>query len=314
MTNRTLMWRDLASLDVPALGNRNLALSDWPADLYPSHLGDISARLCIRVIEACDQLKLAMKTPSINRGDRWDHRIRAIAKEILVLDQAIKDCYQHEAQEWQPRRTTVQNENDPSRFLKPELLGLSNAMLLEADWSSIPKLRIMKASKPLGDRKESTSCPSHIDVYPSHSVATLWNSVRVLRLYVLRAMVDLWILDYQRNIGLREDLPAPETLYTQMSSTVEEICASVPFLMGDVDDSGNLRAFQGRKSMKPTATIGLIWTLHRLCRIPALQPSVKSWLFDNFTRIGGTGGLKVALAMRRMHEGTGSSTIINRWA
>ena len=300
-TNRSLIWRDIASLDranLPSVWPERFSLTDWPASFYSSRLAETSARLCVQVLDACDRLKKIKETPLHKRSDRWTQALETVAGEFLaILDKSREYC-SSESPEWQPWTLSTPIPIPSSSILKPGFLGFLGSSLPASRWSSLPSRPIAGSSTLSDDHQTSATYPTRIDIYPSGTIALLWDNIHVASLYTLRALADVGVLATQGSPRALPPLPGPEALHAQMSSTVETIVASIPYLRGDVDELGNIGVKRGRKG----ANVAVMWLLHRVYRVAGLDPQLKSWILDVFSRIGNQGGLRTALGLRKWYE------------
>ena len=202
-TNRGLIWKDMATLSRPSLG-----LADWPSSTYPSALAEASARLSVRAADVRGRVGQILSTAPLHRGESWRTELRAVAFEALNTDHDIRNCPSLTPEEWRPRSLPMRFSTPPSVRRTPEQADIHDS------------------------EEEITPYPSRIDVYPTHSIATLWNFVRIARLHLLRAMLHLAELDVESPVFAsgQSCIPLPEIIHENMQSTIEDICAAVPFV------------------------------------------------------------------------------------
>jgi hypothetical protein len=298
-TNRVLTWRDIVDRTRPYRG-----VTDWPASMYASPLAETSARLATEIADVCGRIREALEAKPGERDDAWTHNLEAIIRDALNTDRDVQRCFDAVPGNWRPWSLSmhfpipsagppVSHSQDPSHRDS----SIANLSLVD------PQAMRHVEGKADNDQKQSTSYPSRIDVYPTRPVATLWNSLRCTRILLLLAVLDLFVFLEQHNIASSQSLPTPEFLHTTISTTVEDVCASVPFQLGDVDESGKLCPTNSQK-LKSSNAIVLLWTLHRLCNIPGLQPGLRAWIVKVFELIGTTGGMRQGLVLSRLHAKT----------
>ena len=131
-----------------------------------------------------------------------------MAFDALKIDQDIQKCPNLVPEEWCPWPLSSRFSTAPCARQSPGKAGTRES------------------------EEKSTQYPSRIDIYPTHNVAALWNFVGIARLHVLRAMLLLAEID--RESALFESgqrcIPPSDVLRDNMQSTIENICAAVPFV------------------------------------------------------------------------------------
>ena len=202
-TNRGLIWRDMASLSRPHYG-----LVDWPPSTYPSPLAEASARMSVQAADIRGRMGQALSIASSSRGEDWRTELQSIALDALKTDHDMRICPIDVPESWQPRQLPI-GFSTPSSVRQTPVHGDHDVY-----------------------EEGLTPYPSRIDVYPTHGIASLWNSTRLARLHLLRAMLDLAELDAESPVfaSSHDRIPSTDYLYEQTRSTVEDICASVPFV------------------------------------------------------------------------------------
>lgn len=141
----------------------------------------------------------------------------------------------------------------------------------------------------------SQSKMDHIHVYNSVSIGQLWNIYRTTRLHLLQCLVRC-ISELEKNIWTTS--PASSELISYSGQAVEtirrlvdDICASVPYMLGEVDQSGNLQHLRHCKA------VGGLFLLHALRSTYFLQstdPAQKAWIWKRLTYIKNSLGLQQA--------------------
>ncbi|MCJ1225005.1 hypothetical protein MMC12_001652 [Toensbergia leucococca] len=275
-TNRGLIWRDIADRHRPYLG-----MTDWAPSTYASLLAEASARLSVRAADVRGQTCDALKVPLRQRDEKWYQNLRKIAIAAVELEIDMQKSIDLVPKSWRPWSLPIHSPPTPP------------AVCLQLD----PK----DALQPQ-DNMAPFSNPSRIDLYLSQPIANLWNFVRLARLHLLRALLDLGKLNAEDPVlePRLDSMPSLEHVLQVQCSDVEDICASVPFLLGDVDEAGSLCAGKEHKP-RPSDALGLIWVLVKLCYVPGLHPAVRAWICDIFHRLGSAGGLKIGLRLSKVY-------------
>jgi hypothetical protein len=76
---------------------------------------------------------------------------------------------------------------------------------------------------------------------------------------------------------------------------VDDICASVPYMIGDIDEKGRLRIASATKAM---GAFYLLRGLHIANRVQAIPFAQREWILDRLFHIGHARGIKTALKSR----------------
>lgn len=142
--------------------------------------------------------------------------------------------------------------------------------------------------------------PSNVHVYHDIWVASLWNHYRFARIRLLETLVDC-----ESRLGFLENL---ETRLQESSSSlrnwneiimkmVDDICASVPFLMGDIDAQGNLN-----RGSSGIALGGyyLLWPLHIASSARIIDADQKAWIKGRLRHLGTVMGINQAHLLAAM--------------
>ncbi len=301
-TNRVLLWRDLADRKRPTLG-----LADWPLGVYASWLGDISARLSGRVADVCGRAREIKEVAICKRDGVWAESLRVVIREVLDADQEVQRNIDDAPEDWRWRSL-------PTRSSSPCVsTSASSSAHQSSDTESSDTAcaslfpRIVEPSDDAeihGDHERTSSYPLRIDTYPTKAVATLWNAVRCVRLHLFHTLYELLLLLQKHPIWPPPSLPTPAVVRGTVLANVNDICASVPYLLGDIDTNGTLRCFSsiaGDRG-KLSNSIALLWSLHKVCRVPNLEPGLEAWVVRVLERIGTVGEMRQALNLSRMHS------------
>lgn len=142
--------------------------------------------------------------------------------------------------------------------------------------------------------------PKGMYVFKNVQLATGWNVFWCGKTYLLQSMLEL-----RRRLALQDydqsPLPSEHEILEGLRATVDDICATVPFMLEEIDEQGTLNAHSR------TRAIGgyfLVRTLHVAGSVTYLSSAREAWILDRLTQIGYVFGIKQALALRdyRMSE------------
>jgi hypothetical protein len=136
--------------------------------------------------------------------------------------------------------------------------------------------------------------PPFYILFPSVSVAAIWIAYWLARLSLLRSLT-LILSHWHRANGL-PSISLPD-IRADMQSVAGSICSSVPHLIGDVDDNGNMNPSadsQGQGLGALFATRALYMTAQLQC----MSDEQVAWILDRMEFIGQEMGIRQALVLR----------------
>ena len=117
-----------------------------------------------------------------------------------------------------------------------------------------------------------------VHLYSSPSMAAFWNMYRCMRILLLRCLVAcIW---RQQEVNAL-DSSLPDINDQDISSAqdipdlVNGIFASVPYMLGDIDQNGNLRSPQQRKA---AGALMLLWPLRLLLHLDVIDSKQRDWI------------------------------------
>lgn len=141
--------------------------------------------------------------------------------------------------------------------------------------------------------------PPSIHLYSSTTMGGLWNQYRCMRILLLECLQRL-------SSRLRESTawePSPldtgnseaiDRIPKEVEDLVDDVCASVPYLLGEVDQEGNLRQPQQKKAI---GGFMLLWPL-RLIVIKGLGTSLqRNWIVKRLCYIRNVLGIYQATSL-----------------
>lgn len=150
-------------------------------------------------------------------------------------------------------------------------------------WTVWPYSVAMNINTPAG----SGYTPHELHRYPSNYIGRVWNCFRVSRLIVLSILLraTTW-LSTSTKLGDAYERERKELERTSMR-LVDDVCASVSFLLGDdlsqiTSGAGNTKRPYCPKvkgaSQVQTGKFSLIWPLYVACSSPLLSKSQRGWM------------------------------------
>ena len=138
-----------------------------------------------------------------------------------------------------------------------------------------------------------------IQLYSSATMAALWNQYRCMRILVLECLQK--VSSRQRENTAWEPSPldtgnseAIDRIPQEIENLIDDVCASVPYLLGEVDQEGNLRQPQQKKAI---GGFMLLWPL-RLIVLKGLGTTVqRNWMVKRLSYIRNVLGIYQATSL-----------------
>ena len=117
-----------------------------------------------------------------------------------------------------------------------------------------------------------------VHLYSSVSMAAFWNMYRCMRILLLRCLLacmsrqqEISALDTSLPDINSRDIPSAQDI----PDLVNGIFASVPYMLGDVDQNGNLRYPHQRKV---AGALMLLWPLRLLLHLDVIDSKQREWI------------------------------------
>ncbi|KAL8829784.1 MAG: hypothetical protein Q9191_001811 [Dirinaria sp. TL-2023a] len=136
--------------------------------------------------------------------------------------------------------------------------------------------------------------PERIWIFNSIQMACARNAFTCGRIHLLQAM-----LDYRARLAtgasILSALPSETNLRQRLQELVGDICATAPFLLGEVNIQGALNIDARRKAV---GAYLLLWPLHVAATVADLPAALETWIVDRMFCIGHAVGIKQALVLK----------------
>lgn len=142
--------------------------------------------------------------------------------------------------------------------------------------------------------------PKNVHVYHDIWMASLWNHYRFVRIRLLQTLTDC---ESRLNLTERPEaqMYGSNTNRTTWEDTlvkmVDDICASVPFLMGDIDAQGNLKRGSGGIAL---GGYFLLWPLHIASSVKIISMEQREWIRGRLRHLGTVMGINQAHLLAAM--------------
>lgn len=148
------------------------------------------------------------------------------------------------------------------------------------------------------DTSTSHLYPKNMFIFKNIRVATGWNVFWCARIYLLHST-----LEYRNGLTLQGSqdsvLPSQSAICQSLQDTVDNICATVPFLLGEVDSDGTLSAESRRRAL---GGYYLVWSLHVVGSVRCLPFTQEAWIADRLMHIGNVLGIKQAFLFKQYRD------------
>ncbi|KAI9813256.1 MAG: hypothetical protein M1827_004198 [Pycnora praestabilis] len=136
-------------------------------------------------------------------------------------------------------------------------------------------------------------------LYSSSPMAPLWNLHRITRILLLANLVKCISMlagDGAQQMAPTELIDYSAQAVNKIQSLADDICASVPYLLGEIDQDGMLR------HPRHTKAIGgfyLLFPLRSMLFVKVIHPVKKAWIRKRLAYIKNTFGIQEALMDER---------------
>ena len=154
-----------------------------------------------------------------------------------------------------------------------------------------PAIVALKACRP---------SPLYIHVFQSELDAMTWVGYWNIRLsaqiVILRCLPAIARADVPLPAAFRKDV-----VYTRMREYVNNICACVPALLGEIDERG---AVQHSRLPRAAGAYTLMWPLNSICGLreaDEIEPGLRDWGLGRLQYIGDNFGMRQAYLFRAGH-------------
>lgn len=125
----------------------------------------------------------------------------------------------------------------------------------------------------------------HYHVYPNIGVIGAYNLYRVARI-LLNEITLNWCTRNPGWADVHVQRRQSETILARLNA---DICASVPFALGEVENGGSLP--------KVSMGIALVWPLYLAATMDGVQESTRAWVITRLDRLGHNLGIQQAVSL-----------------
>jgi hypothetical protein len=136
--------------------------------------------------------------------------------------------------------------------------------------------------------------PKRIHLFQDPSIAGIWCSLRAARVRLLQAMLECTRVLAAEGVQPSSPAFSWSVLHTQLLDTVDSICNSVPYLLGETDESGQLCI---PPHPKPGIAFFALWPLHVVARVTDVDDAYFDWILEQLCRVGEIVGCKRAVEL-----------------
>ena len=237
------------------------SMTDWPDDVYPNAQATTASRLMDKVgLFQYNGWALVEESHSSNIPST---QMLLLLQEALILDQNLQDWRKGASNIFRPW-TTPGYSPSPSNSPNP---------------------------------RAAVEYPKRILLFHTPAAAATWANVRAARVRLLQTMLEINVILATAGMHLP---PACSwnILHAQLLDTVDSIANTIPYLLGEVDETGGL--LMGG-NVQPARAVFAIWPLHVCALVKDVDDSYFSWIMEQLYRIGNITGYKAAIALEKHH-------------
>ncbi|KAH7074357.1 hypothetical protein BKA63DRAFT_553373 [Paraphoma chrysanthemicola] len=135
---------------------------------------------------------------------------------------------------------------------------------------------------------------SQFDTYRDFWLATVLDNYRCVRLIVHEAIIKSIVAK-----GCREHQVLLQASMATTRETVDEICSSVPYILGNCPQNGEDTAMQSEARPIPGGYV-LVWPLFLSAMMRTTPRAQRDWITGVLRHIGNRTGLKLAMSMAKV--------------
>lgn len=177
-----------------------------------------------------------------------------------------------------------------SILLDKRLKAWSNEVSSDYRYASMKALNLSSLAEILSGLQPALS----IHIYKGSTMAGMWNLYRCSRIILLHYLIKC--IDRKAKSGATDPvslglISVKFEAAESISSLCSDICASVPHLLGDIDQDSNLQ--QSRHS-KAIGGFLLLWPLRHILYLDVVEPWQKAWITKRLTYIKNVLGIQRA--------------------
>ena len=152
------------------------------------------------------------------------------------------------------------------------------------------------------DIPRGTQGAAKLYTYNALSVACLWNNYRTSRNYLLRLLIRISARLSSEESSFPMSKPTEDStieLRNQSLALADDVCASVPYVLGEVDEDANL---QDPRRSKAVGGLFLLWPLGSLLHLDYLPPEQITWIKERVAYIRDALGIHQARAILNLAD------------
>ena len=146
--------------------------------------------------------------------------------------------------------------------------------------------------------------PTVAHVYNTISIGALWNGYRTTRIYLLRCLIrSAWRLAREAGDSSEEAMVHRESITRmrrQIQSLADDLCACVPYMLGEIDQEGVVAQNLPNYSSKAVGGVFLLWPLGSLLPLDFLPREQVVWVQERLLYIHNALGIQQAMAIVRI--------------
>ena len=237
------------------------SMSDWPDNVFPSQPERDAVRLFDKV--ATIQYRGWSLVEESRNGTTLTADMLVLLQDAQIVDQELQDWRDSTPSPWRPW-TTPNYSPSPSASPSPHA---------------------------------AMQYPKQIYLFHSYAVAKNWSWVHTSSVLLLQMMLEINSTLAASGMQLPPAL-AQSVLQTRLIQSIDSICNSVPYMLGEVDNVGRLQFDTSGRAMSASL---ILWPLHIITQVKDLDDSYFTWILEQIYRIGTITGYTQSLKLEKYH-------------
>lgn len=166
-------------------------------------------------------------------------------------------------------------------------------------YKKIDVAQVWPASSPF-----ASTGPIVAHIYNTISIGSLWNAYRTTRIYLLRCLIpSAWRLAKEAGLASEEAMVHCDSITRmkhQIQRLADDICASVPYILGEIDQEGNVARIFPNNNNKAIGGLFLLWPLGSLLPLDSLPREQIAWIRERLAYIYNALGIQQAMTIVRV--------------
>ena len=136
-------------------------------------------------------------------------------------------------------------------------------------------------------------------VYTSLSIGAMWNFYRTTRILLLRCLIRCSVAEDGCGLAATTKYELVKPIVAQIQGLADDVFASVPFMLGQIDQEANLRDVGQSKAI---GGLFLLWPLGTLLFLEHIPPERIEWVKNRLIYIRNALGIQQGMSIVQLAE------------